>query len=127
MQKYRVGCTNYTYEDSYMDGEVGPANCYDNFLEVKAENAIEAIRAYYEHYVPKTFDPTSADTEVFDNMFHDTYQFGSSGLTPTESEIEQWKKGEIFLHTNMLTIMVEKVEYTEVDLEEELKNISEKV
>jgi len=127
MQKYRVGCTNYTYEDSYMDGEVGPANCYDNFLEVKAENAIEAIRAYYEQYVPKTFDPTSADTEAFDSMFHDTYQFGPSGLAATESEIEQWKKGEIFLHTNMMTIGVSRIEYHEVDLEAELKNILKKV
>ena len=127
MQKYRVGCTNYVYEDSFIDGEVGPANCYDDFFEVTAENPVEAIRAYYEQYVPKPFDPTSDDTEVFDNMFHDSYMFASSGLLPTESEIEQWKSGEIFLHTRMLTIMVDKVEYTEVDLEEELKNISEKV
>jgi hypothetical protein len=121
MQKYRVICTNYTYEDSYQDGEVGPASSYDTEIYVKAENAIEAIRAYYEQYVPKPFDPTSPDTEVFDGMFHDTYQFAASGLTPTESEIERWKKGEIYLHTNMLTIGVSRIEYLEVDLEEELK------
>ena len=127
MQKYRVGCTNYTYEDSYMDGEVGPASCYDTELHVEAENAVEAIRAYYEQYVPKPFDPTSADTEAFDDMFHDTYQFSTSGLTPTESEIELWKRGEIYLHTNMMTIGVSRVEYHEVDLEKEIRIILKKV
>ena len=129
MPRYIVHCTNFLYEDSYMDGEVGLVRCYDDKFEVDAGDVLTAISAYYDQYTPRHsyFDISAPNVEVFDNMVHDSLLLNLEEDTATESDIEQWKRGEINLYTRMMTIAVDKAEYTEVDLEEELKNISEKV
>ena len=121
MQKYRVTCTNYVFEDSYHHFDSGEEMCYDTSEEFSAEGPIDAVRQFYNVHVSKPFDPKEVD-EVFDGMIHDSELQNSFGEIASAEEIKRWEAGEINLYRRQLTVMVELVEYHMVDLEEALKN-----
>jgi hypothetical protein len=114
MNRYRINSVHSVYEDSYTEGEGRFVNEWDQKSTVSAESVQDAIKEYYKKELYMEYKPE--DTETDENRLYDSRMVDENNYTPSESQIESWKKGELTLYAENITLYIYKLE--PVDLSE---------
>ena len=87
-KSYEEGCTGVVYDDTW-DGE-------SEFYASSKEDIISKLSEIL-NIEKKHLEINKMDNE-YDNMFYVTYAMNETYNTPTDEEVESWKKGEKTLY-----------------------------
>lgn len=117
MNKYRITSVHSIYEDSYTEGEGKIVNEWYNNATISADTVQGAIRKYYDSELNMDYVPEY--TEVEENRLFDSRLVDENNCKPTESELLEWKNGNLALYSENITLYVDVL--SPVDLENALK------
>jgi|SRR5690606_1864543 len=116
MKTFKIKSEHNVYVDSFTEGEGDAVNSYNISDEIKATNVKEAIEKYFQSYLYYAFDFSLA--EVDEGILNYSVLVDENSNEVSENQIELWKKNEVELYANRITITV--YELTSVDLDKEL-------
>ena len=108
MNRYRIESVHTVNEDSYTEGEGKFVNEWYQNLTISAENVLDAIKQFYKEELYMNY--VSGNTETDENRLFDSRIVDKDNTKPSEWQIEEWKKGEILLYSENITLYVYKLE-----------------
>ena len=118
MNNYIIDTEHTVYVDSYENGEEEQVNFYIQKAEIKAENAKEAIKLYFEKELCFSFDIKDAyitheeeeeGSEAPKNTLHYSILVDIDNMEATKEELEAWKKNEIKLYSNNIYLTIHEL------------------
>ena len=104
MRQFNITSYHTVYEDSYENGEGQFVNCWDQSLTVKAYTLDEAMKAYYENDLNWNWEPNSVFVD--EDALMDARLVDEDNCIATEKQTERWKRGELKLFNQHVTIKV---------------------
>lgn len=118
MNRFRIESVHTVNEDSYTEGEGEFVNeWYQNkTLYMQSDDVKDAIEKFYKIELHMEYVPEN--TEIDGHMLFDSRMVDADNNVPSESDIEKWKRGEIPLYVENITLYVYKLE--PIDLEKML-------
>lgn len=111
-KSYLVESTHDVYEDDYLNGELDHANFYVRSKIMAADSPMEAIKKYYKTELHREF--IVENTEIYETTLLDSATVDEDCMNASPLEIEMWKKGELKLYTEHVSIRVKQL--IEIDL-----------
>ena len=100
---YRIVSDHDIYEDSYTEGEIKRVSTYDSSATIFAEDPKAAVREYMESHL--YIDPKDG-VEYDDDIAYTSKMVDEDGARASNTEIEMWKKGELTLYSENITMRV---------------------
>lgn len=88
--EYQEGCNGNIFDDTWH----GDSHFYVTSLEHLKEKLIEITGI---SITPDMVDVQHLDNDL-ENLYHFSYSMNKNYMTPSEEEIESWKRGEIVLY-----------------------------
>ena len=116
MKTFKIKSEHNVYVDSFTEGQGDAVNSYIVSDEVKATNVKEAIEKYFDSVL--CYDIDFAFAEVDGGRLYYSVLVDKDNIEASKNQIELWKKGEVTLYANNISVMA--YELTLIDLEEEL-------
>lgn len=120
MNKYYISSIHDTYEDNYEKGEGAFCNSWKQERIVKATNLDEALKFYFNNELYINYDLKNLD--IIDNTIQTSVLVDVENYQVSEFKIEKWKRNELTLYVQHITIKVEILQ--EVNIEEEFLTIN---
>jgi hypothetical protein len=108
MKLYKVVSNHDIYEDSYTEGELGYCHTYDEDAQIKAETPKEAVEKYFSEVL--RIDPNELGIDYDGDRVYSSKLVDSDGALASSTEIEMWKKGELKLYSENITVRVYAME-----------------
>lgn len=116
MKTFKIESEHNVYIDSFTEGEGDAVNSYNTSREIKATNVKEAIEKYFQSVLYYDFDFSLAET--YEGKLDYSVLVDKDNSEASKNQVELWKKDELVLYANNITITV--YELTSVDLDKEL-------
>ena len=116
MKTFKIESEHNVYIDSFTEGEGVAVNSYNISEEIKATNVKEAIEKYFQSVLFYGFDFSLSGVEQ--GYLYYTVLVDEDDIEASKNQIELWKKDEVTLYANNISIVA--YELTPIDLDEEL-------
>ena len=120
MNKYKITSLHEVFEDNFLNGETSFVNSWEQNKIVKATNLNEALKIYFNNEIYINYDIEKLDIDndmIFTSNLCDINNFWAN-----EAQIEKWKKNEIKLFSQHITIYAEIMQ--RVNIEQEFLTIN---
>ena len=103
MAKYRITSYHEICEDSYEEGKGKSVSRYDYAATISANTPKEVVEKYLNKYL---LVDTSERAEYDEDIAYISKLVDADGCAPSKAEIEWWKKGEVKLYSENITMRV---------------------
>lgn len=117
MKTYNILSFHSVHVDDYEQGELEHVQDYEVKAEVTADTAKEAIQKYIESVLYMRFEPETLYIDKSEDVIHYDAIVDNDNHDITESDREQWKKGEFKAYSNRFELQIYEV--VKIDLNEE--------
>lgn len=110
MKNYIVKSFHEIFVDDYNDGEGKHVNTYALSDEIQAETPKQAINKYLQDCLGYDLDFNSCEVNPDDKSNVQTSCLVDGyNIQPTNSEVKQWKAGNVELYANYIDLFVYEV------------------
>ena len=101
------------YEDSYTDGELDWINCYNMDSIIMASNINEAIKEFFNNKLCFNIDLENLEFDIENNCFYYSVLCDEDNIEVHKVDLEykEWKKGEINLYSNNISLYVYELNF----------------
>lgn len=118
MKTFKIESEHDVYIDSFTEGEGDAVNSYNISEEIKANNVKEAIEKYFDSVLCYAFDFSFAGT--YEGRLEYSTLVDEDNSEASENQIELWKKDDVTLYANNISIVA--YELVSINLDEENLN-----
>lgn len=106
MKKYYITSLTTVYQDHFEEGEGDYVNEFQNNSVIHGENALDAVKTYFDKILFFSFDESCADIEDSQVRYSTVVDYENCEVLQNDKIFEKFKKNEVILYAAYTSLTV---------------------